>query len=419
MRCLGWVALLLVMSSSAHAGTWGESWGSMLWGAPPHVPSLGWVGGALLVSLLVGLAWWRKPGRAGAVLGLLLALGFAPVAEAQTVSVPNTFSNGSVAEANAMNENFTAVENGVNAALTTGSVTVPHTFSNGTTANADEVNANFTAVVDGVNTALSNTLAELTTCETNLDTCGTNLGICGTNLGTCETNLGTCGTNLAIAEENQTTAEGTAGQCLADLQALLDSLNCSSLVCSGRGTIASGCGDIPEGECICSDDASGPDCEFVCGNGIVEGNEEECDDGNKIDDGNGCDANCKQNLSWILASAQRTPCNAVCGQGNCIEYSDPNFSFSNTILLTGMGTASSGIPAQWISSDGSPFTFTQSPGGGYCGSGDCVNFGSPYVHQNWLVEGHFRFTHSTVNAPHASCNDLGQYQHRRLCACKP
>ena len=156
MRCLGWVALLLVMSSSAHAGTWGESWGSMLWGAPPHVPSLGWVGGALLVSLLVGLAWWRKPGRAGAVLGLLLALGFAPVAEAQTVSVPNTLTNGSVAEAPAMNENFDAVLNGVNAALTTGSVSVPNTFTNGTTADADQVNANFTALETGVNTALAN-----------------------------------------------------------------------------------------------------------------------------------------------------------------------------------------------------------------------------------------------------------------------
>jgi len=55
-----------------------------------------------------------------------------------------------------MSANFTAVENGVNAALSTGSVTVPYTFANGTTANADEVNANFTAVVDGVNTALAN-----------------------------------------------------------------------------------------------------------------------------------------------------------------------------------------------------------------------------------------------------------------------
>ena len=156
MRCLGWVSLLLGVSSSAHAGTWGESWGSMVWGAVVAVPSLGWVGGALLVSLLVGLAWWRKPGRTGAALGLLLALGFAPVAEAQTVSVPNTLNNSSVADAPAMNANFDAVLNGANAALTSGPVSLPNTFTNGTTADADEVNANFTAVVDGVNTALAN-----------------------------------------------------------------------------------------------------------------------------------------------------------------------------------------------------------------------------------------------------------------------
>ena len=86
----------------------------------------------------------------------LLLLTLSPTANAQTVSVPNTLTNGSVAEAPAMNENFDAVLNGVNAALTTGSVSVPNTFTNGTTADADQVNANFTALETGVNTALAN-----------------------------------------------------------------------------------------------------------------------------------------------------------------------------------------------------------------------------------------------------------------------
>ena len=86
----------------------------------------------------------------------LLLLTLSPAANAQTVSVPNTLTNGSVAEAPAMNENFDAVLNGVNAALTTGSVSVPNTFTNGTTADADQVNANFTALETGVNTALAN-----------------------------------------------------------------------------------------------------------------------------------------------------------------------------------------------------------------------------------------------------------------------
>ena len=92
----------------------------------------------------------------------LLLLTLSPAANAQTVSVPNTLTNGSVAEAPAMNENFDAVLNGVNAALTTGSVSVPNTFTNGTTADADQVNANFTALETGVNTALAN---RATDCE--------------------------------------------------------------------------------------------------------------------------------------------------------------------------------------------------------------------------------------------------------------
>ncbi len=140
----------------ALAGNWGENWGTMVWGSVAAVPTMGWLGGALLVGLLVGVGMRRMGGRAGAALGLLLALGYAPVAEAQTVSVPNTLTNGSVAEADAMNANFEAVRTGVNLALTSADVTGLTQFTNGTTADADEVNANFTAVVDGVNTALAN-----------------------------------------------------------------------------------------------------------------------------------------------------------------------------------------------------------------------------------------------------------------------
>ena len=80
----------------------------------------------------------------------------APVANAQTVSVPNTLTNGSLAEADAMNANFEAVRTGVNLALTSADVTGLTQFTNGATADADQANANFTAVVDGVNTALAN-----------------------------------------------------------------------------------------------------------------------------------------------------------------------------------------------------------------------------------------------------------------------
>jgi len=118
---------------------------------------MGWLGGGLLVGLLASLGLRRIRG-ASIGLGLLLAFAYTQTAESQGIfsGVLFAFTNGSVAEAGAMNENFAAVEVGVNAALTTGSVSVPNTFTDGTTADAEQVNANFTAVVDGVNTALAN-----------------------------------------------------------------------------------------------------------------------------------------------------------------------------------------------------------------------------------------------------------------------
>merc|ERR1712034_130514 len=143
---LPFLLLPLLFALPALAGNWGENWGTLTWGAAiAAVPTMGWLGGALLVGLLVGVGMRRMGGRAGAALGLLLALGYVPVAEAQTVSVPNTLTNGSVAEADAMNANFEAVRTGVNLALTSADVTGLTQFTNGTT-----------AVVDGVNTALAN-----------------------------------------------------------------------------------------------------------------------------------------------------------------------------------------------------------------------------------------------------------------------
>ena len=51
-------------------------------------------------------------------------VGGANFAEAQ-VSVPNTFTDGDVADAEAMNANFEAVQGGLNLALTSADVTGP------------------------------------------------------------------------------------------------------------------------------------------------------------------------------------------------------------------------------------------------------------------------------------------------------
>ena len=152
--------LPLLFALPALAGNWGENWGTLTWGAAiAAVPTMGKLGVLVLALGLGGLAArFIQRGRATTdllVIGLVLPMG-SPVATAQTVSVPNTLTNGSVAEADLLNANFTELEFGVNAALTTGSVAVPNTFTNGTTANADEVNANFTELETGVNTALAN-----------------------------------------------------------------------------------------------------------------------------------------------------------------------------------------------------------------------------------------------------------------------
>jgi hypothetical protein len=80
---------LLSYASPALAGNWGEDWGTMVWGATvAAVPTMGWLGGGLLVGLLASLGI-RRIRRVSTGLVLLLALAYAPIAEAQ-VSVPNT-----------------------------------------------------------------------------------------------------------------------------------------------------------------------------------------------------------------------------------------------------------------------------------------------------------------------------------------
>ena len=147
----------IFLTLPAFAGNWGENWGEMTWGEMiAAVPLTGKVGFLFLVFGLLGVVLWRFRSRVatGAIL-LALMVGGANFAEAQ-VSVPNTFTDGDVADAEAMNANFEAVQGGLNLALTSADVTGLYQFENGTTADANEVNANFTALVDGVNTALSN-----------------------------------------------------------------------------------------------------------------------------------------------------------------------------------------------------------------------------------------------------------------------
>jgi cysteine-rich repeat protein len=97
------------------------------------------------------------------------------------------------------------------------------------------------------------------------------------------------------------------------------------------------------------------DCTLpVCGDGHVNLALEDCDDGNAIDDGNGCSSSCKLNN--------------VCGNGhieNLVEQCDPG---------TGKDTASCDSDCTLpVCGDGhvNPFTGEQCDNGSLNGTGHC------------------------------------------------
>ena len=90
---------------------------------------------------------------------------------------------------------------------------------------------------------------------------------------------------------------GTSATCNAAC-AFVPVLNCES----GDGCCASGCNQVVDS-----------DCSSICGNGILELGE-SCDDGNELDDGNGCTHDCQNN--------------ALCGDGtiqSLFELCDDGF----------------------------------------------------------------------------------------------
>ncbi len=102
-----------------HPGTafaaWGDgNWGTMVWGhAVPGVSGFGLI--ALAFALSATAAWVLRRHRTSFGLPAVLVLLVVPlVVAAGTVTVPNTFMNGEVADADQVNANFDAVETEVN-----------------------------------------------------------------------------------------------------------------------------------------------------------------------------------------------------------------------------------------------------------------------------------------------------------------
>ena len=163
--------------TSPALAAWGDNWGVMVWGAAPSaVPSIDGLGLGLLALVLIGLA--IRGLRSRATLGLMVLASFvgaADLAEAQ-VTIPNTFTNGEVADAAEVNANFSALANALD-------VTVPSSFANSGIADANQVNSNFDVLKTAVDT-FTNDLAAATSATETAFTNGSIQGVASVDITT-------------------------------------------------------------------------------------------------------------------------------------------------------------------------------------------------------------------------------------------
>lgn len=106
-------ARLLVLSVplSLHANPcvadWGDPWGSMVWGfSLPSVPTVGGAGLIVMALLLFALGAVAQRLRAARYAAVILVL----LVPLMALAVPNVFENGTVADADEVNENFADLE---------------------------------------------------------------------------------------------------------------------------------------------------------------------------------------------------------------------------------------------------------------------------------------------------------------------
>lgn len=94
---------------------WGENWGDMIWGGQLlSVPTLGVIGLGVMAMILVGIKYWGHAmnfRHMNVVVALIVFTAGLPYALA--VTLPHKFSNGQVADADQVNENFEALREAV------------------------------------------------------------------------------------------------------------------------------------------------------------------------------------------------------------------------------------------------------------------------------------------------------------------
>ncbi len=113
-----WIVMAgaLVLPGQALAGWGDENWGVLVWGDALSIPGLGLLGLTVLATGLAATAGWTLRKRRPALrLTFSLVLLVIPLAVAAgMVSLPHTFTTGTVADADQVNANFTAVATAVN-----------------------------------------------------------------------------------------------------------------------------------------------------------------------------------------------------------------------------------------------------------------------------------------------------------------
>jgi predicted PurR-regulated permease PerM len=90
----------------------------MVWGGEP-VPLFGPIGlVAMLLCTLLGGYWMQDPGRTRWLArSAVLLMVVVPMAGVATVVVPNTFTNGTTADADEVNDNFSAIVDEINSTV--------------------------------------------------------------------------------------------------------------------------------------------------------------------------------------------------------------------------------------------------------------------------------------------------------------
>lgn len=129
---------------------WNQNWGSMIWGRGAQVvPLMGPLGLMLLAMVLMVLgalllrtpAGRRRMGKATALLVLLVPIS--------AFAVPFTFSNGTVADATQVNQNFASLESRIVALEAKTTLAFAHVNANGT---IDRDSGNITVAKVGAGT---------------------------------------------------------------------------------------------------------------------------------------------------------------------------------------------------------------------------------------------------------------------------